>query len=209
MYRDRLAELAERYPNASGPELARRLAAELDAREQRALAEDYLSTLSVAGVLAQQVRYMNSRDRQALLKSVDILRHEPPVTDEDKLSVFDRVPAWREYAPGVGNRVVLDMTRGQLEAAINHRMKSVTTSVWVIEVMRRIHAGMDGLGPDRPASDVFSDDQIASLFMKTRQEMKSGRLRFRYDFDAVPSLPGPIADARQNRRRRASVTPDD
>lgn len=201
VYRDRLAELAEAYPELSGPDLARKLAAELDRKEAQTLAEDYLSGLAVSGILANQYRYMVSRDRHALLKSVDVLKREPPQSDEDRLSVFDRVPTWKEYAPGSGQRPVLDMTRDQLQAAIDFRMKGIGTDIWICESMRRIHAGMEGLAPNRPASDRYTDDQVADLLMTTRREMKSGQLRFRYDLDSIPSLPGATGNPRQNRRR--------
>ena len=201
MYRDRLAELAEEHPDASAPELARLLASKLTRAERDAIVADYLSAQVV---FAQQFRYMVTRDRTALFKSLDTMKPAPKTAttspEQWKNTLEDRLSAWREYAPGLGQRAVLDMNGPEIDQAVDYRMNRLMTEYWRTEVMRRLRAGLQN--DEEQVKDRYTDDDIAILISTVRKEMQRGNLRLR--IQSVPSLPSSFTDARSPRRRNST-----
>jgi hypothetical protein len=197
LYRERLAELAEQNPEASGPELARMLASSLRPRERQVIVDDYLSALAI---FAQQYRYMVSRDRRAVYAALDVTKTEAPTTADERTTIYDRINAWREHVPSIGYRFVLDMTRREVREALDQRMSKLMTEYWRTEVLRRLDAGLQH--DDEQVKDRFSDDQIIDLITNIRKEMQRGNLRLR--IQSSPTLPGPFTAARQAGRRNSS-----
>jgi hypothetical protein len=200
-FREQLADFEQDHPDLSAPQLARAFVQELTDQD-RALVEDLLA-LDAQTLLADQFRVRFSRTRTAIFAALDI-----PSSSQDgqsvrirepRKSLFEQISEWREYVPRVGHRPVLDMTRDELDQALEHRMGVLMTTWWRTELLRRLRA--EFRNDTERVSDLFSSENLAELIITIRKEMWRGNLRLRVQ--PVQALPGAPRLPRQADGRRA------
>jgi hypothetical protein len=199
-FREQLADFEQDHPGLSAPQLARAFVQELTDQD-RALVEELLA-LDAQTLLADQFRVRFSRTRTAIYAALDIPSSQEGQSvriREPRKSLFEQISEWREYVPRVGHRPVLDMTRDELDQALEHRMGILMTTWWRTELLRRLRA--EFRDDTQRVADLFSSEDLAELIITIRKEMWRGNLRLRVQ--PVQALPGAPRLPRQADGRRA------